>query len=224
MTQDFPETQWSQLLELRDPNHPRYAEHLDRLARRYWKPVYHYARALRRVSPADAEDLTQQFFAMLLSRRDLEKLSPERGSFRGFLKTALRNFLASSDRAALARPAPFPFPEAESTWKNEALSPEDAFDREWVRNVLTEAAGRLRDELRAKGRPAVFELFREYCLEESGARYGDLAREYGLSEDDVRNRLRESRQRMREILEDLLRDYLVPGQDVEAELRFILAP
>src|SRR5260221_4766653 len=88
--QEFPETRWSQLLELRDPAHPRYAEHLERLAKQYWQPVFHYVRALRR---SDAEDLTQQFFAMLLSRRDLEKLSPERGSFRGFLKTALRNFL-----------------------------------------------------------------------------------------------------------------------------------
>src|SRR6185369_5234403 len=97
---DFPETRWSQLLELRDPAHPRYAEHLDRLAQQYWKPVYHYAKALRR---ADAEDVTQQFFAMLLARRDLENLSPDRGSFRGFLKTALKHFVLSADRAAAVR-------------------------------------------------------------------------------------------------------------------------
>jgi len=29
--QEFPETRWSQLLELRDPSHPRYAEHLEQL-------------------------------------------------------------------------------------------------------------------------------------------------------------------------------------------------
>jgi hypothetical protein len=28
---------------------------------------------------------------------------------------------------------------------------------------------------------------------------------------------------MREILEELLRDYLAPGQDLDAELRFILS-
>ena len=76
MSVDFPETRWSQLLELRDPAHPRYAEHLEKLAKQYWSPVFHYAKALGR---ADAEDLAQQFFAMLLSRRDLEKISPERG-------------------------------------------------------------------------------------------------------------------------------------------------
>lgn len=216
MTQDFPETQWSQLLELRDPAHPRYAEHLEGLAKRYWKPVYHYARALR--PSADAEEMTQQFFTLLLSRGDLERLSPERGSFRGFLKTALRNFLTSADRAAAARPRLFPFEEAEAAWKDDRLTPEQAFDREWVRGVLLEATARLRQE----SKPAAFEIFRQYCLEESGASYGELARRHGISEDDVRNRLRETRQRLREILEEQLRDYLSPGMSVEEELRFVL--
>lgn len=70
MSQEFPETRWSQLLELRDPSHPRYAEHLERLAKQYWNPVFHDAQAMSR---AEAEDLTQQFFAMRLARRDLEK-------------------------------------------------------------------------------------------------------------------------------------------------------
>lgn len=217
MAADFPDTRWSQLLELRDPAHPQHAEHLERLARQYWKPVYHYARALR--PTADAEDLAQQFFAMLLARRDFEKLSPDRGSFRGFLKTALKNFLVSADRAAAARPRLFAYEEAESEWKDEGLSPEQAFDRAWARGVLLEATAALRRECK----PATFEIFHEYCLEESGASYGELARKHGVSEDDVRNRLRETRQRLRELLEDRLREYLVPGQSVEDELRFILS-
>lgn len=210
VTRDFPETRWSQLLELRDPAHPRYAEHLEKLARQYWSPVFHYAKALR---AADAEDLTQQFFAMLLSRRDLEKLSPERGSFRGFLKTALRNFVISAARADAARPAPPPRDEADFR------SPERAFDQEWARGVLAEAVARLRRE----SAPVPFEIFREHTLEETGASYADLARRHGVGEDDVRNRLREARIRLREILEELLRDYLAPGQDLDAELRFILS-
>ncbi|HVE39777.1 MAG TPA: sigma-70 family RNA polymerase sigma factor [Planctomycetota bacterium] len=207
---DFPETRWSQLLELRDPAHPRYAEHLERLAKQYWSPVFHYAQALHR---AEAEDLTQQFFAMLLSRRDLEKLSPERGSFRGFLKTALRNFVLSAARAeALRKVVPL---REEADFR----SPEQAFDREWARGVLVDAVARLKGE----APPVAFEIFREYCLEESGASYAELARRHGIREDDVRNRLRELRQRLREILEAQLRDYLAPGQDLEAELRFILS-
>jgi RNA polymerase sigma factor (sigma-70 family) len=212
---EFPETRWSQLLELRDPTHPRYAEHLERLAKQYWSPVFHYACALRPGGDADAEDLTQQFFAMLLARRDLEKLSPERGSFRGFLKTALRHYVSSAGRSAALR-ATVPLPE---TGTSDLASPEQAFDREWARGVLAEAVARLRRE----SAPAPFEIFREYCLEETGASYADLARRHNLTEDDVRNRLRDARQRLRDLLEDLLRDYLAPGEDLAAELRFILS-
>ena len=44
MTQEpreFPETHWSQLLELADPANPNYHENLGRLILQYWKPVYH---------------------------------------------------------------------------------------------------------------------------------------------------------------------------------------
>src|SRR5262245_33275922 len=66
---EFPETHWSQLLEIQNPAHPRHAEHLQGLVQRYWKPAYLYLRAIRSMSAEDAEDLTQQFFAMLLARR-----------------------------------------------------------------------------------------------------------------------------------------------------------
>src|SRR5579862_3433162 len=139
----FPETHWSQLLELGDPANPNYAPNLERLIHQYWMPVYHYVRSLRPVAPPEAEDLTQQFFTMLLDRGSFAKLAPERGSFRGFLKTALRYFLIDQDRTASAH-APrdgarfFPFDQAEASWKDArkgvpVSGPEEAFDQEWAR-------------------------------------------------------------------------------------------
>lgn len=214
---EFPETQWSRLLEMRDREGPRYAERLEELAQRYWTPVYHYARALR--PGAEAEDLVQQFFAMLLSRRDLERLSPERGSFRGFLKTAFKHFLAGAERAAAVRPRPFRFDEAEAVWAaSGGRDPEAAFDREWARGVLMDAVQRLRGEVE----PERFELFRELCLGDDAVSYEAAAKARGWSADDVRNRLRELRARLRGILREGLRDTLGPGGDVEAELRAVL--
>jgi RNA polymerase sigma factor (sigma-70 family) len=228
----FPETHWSQLLELRNPAHPRHAEHLERLVHRYWKPAYHYARAIREMRPEDAEDVVQQFFAMLLERRGLDKLSPDRGSFRGFLKTALRRFVVSAERKAAVRSPRegarlFRFEEVEAEWqaRGPGNSPEEAFDREWARGVLAEAMGRLRAELQSQGKELHYDLFREYCLEppEGEASYEGLARKHRVSLDDVRNALRAVRQRGREIMKDMLRDYLLPGEDLEGELRFILS-
>jgi len=232
MTQEpreFPETHWSLLLEIQNPAHPRHAEHLQALVQAYWKPAYLYLRAIRSMSAEDAEDLTQQFFAMLLARRAFDKLSPDRGSFRGFLKTALRRFAVSAERKEAAREPRdgarlFRFEEAEALHVRDR-SPEDAFDREWARGVVTEMMRRLRDEFRSQGKEVYYEIFQEYCGEGSGAdvSYDDLAKKHRLSADDVRNYLRVIRQRGREVLKDMLRDYLFPGEDVEDELRFILS-
>jgi RNA polymerase sigma-70 factor (ECF subfamily) len=224
--QAFPDTHWSQLLPLRDRGHPKRRELLELLARRYWLPAYHYVRALRRVSAEEAEDVTQQFFAMLLARRDLERLSPGRGSFRGFLKTALRHFLISASRAQQAR-APLPsFAEAGAAWRERVdPAPDEAFDRAWARAVLAEGIERLRRELRDGGRAAQLDLFEAYCLNDGPElTYKELAARHGLGEHDVRNRLREARQRLRIILRKVVREYLAPGEDVEEELAFVLRP
>jgi RNA polymerase sigma factor (sigma-70 family) len=220
---EFPETQWSQLLALGDPDHPRRPELLEKLIAGYWRPTYLYVRAIRRVSAEDAEDLTQQFFTMLLARRDLEKLSPERGSFRGFLKTALRHFLASAGRAERARPALFPYAEAEAAWQSHPdLPPDEAFDRAWARTVLLDAVERLKRELLSSGRVRPFEIFEAYCLKDEKVTYQALAQRFGVSEDEIRNRLREVRLRLREILRRLVREYLGPDENIDQELAFIL--
>ena len=235
----FPETHWSQLLELGDPANPNYAPHLDRLIHQYWMPVYHYVRSLRPVGPSEAEDLTQQFFTMLLDRGSFSKLAPERGSFRGFLKTALRCFLIDQDRTASAH-APrdgarfFPFDQAEASWKDARTGasvpgPEDAFDREWARGILLEAVSRLKRSLQADGKELYFTLFAEIWgdgpLEDPAVKssYAQLARKYSISEHDVGNHLRVVRQSLRTILKAIVTGYLGPGENVEDEVKFILS-
>ncbi len=226
----FPDTHWASLLELGDSSDPRHGEHLDRLLRRYWKPVYCYARAIRRISVEDAEDLTQGFFTMVLARVDFAQLSPERGSFRGFLKTALRRFVAGEERTLSARARRdekplFPFDEAEALRRQaDDVSPEDAFDRAWARDILGDMLARLEKELTADGKRIYFEIFRQYCIEPTAEMsYDALARQHGVKADDVRNYLRVVRLRGREIVKELLRDYIFPGESIEDELRFVFS-
>jgi DNA-directed RNA polymerase specialized sigma24 family protein len=235
----FPETRWSQLLELGDPANPNYAPNLDRLIQQYWMPVYHYVRSLRPVGTPEAEDLTQQFFTMLLDRGSFAKLAPERGSFRGFLKTALRYFLIDQDRTALAH-APrdgarfFPFHQAEAAWKDArkgvpVAAPEDAFDQEWARGVLLEAVSQLKQSLTLEGKELYFTLFAEFWnerpLENASQKtsYLELARKHSITEHDVGNYLRVVRQRLRSVLREIVTGYLGPGENVEDEVKFILA-
>jgi RNA polymerase sigma-70 factor (ECF subfamily) len=226
----FPETHWSQVLELGDAADPLHVEHLNRLVERYWKPTYHYLRAMRPLDRADAEDLTQGFFTMLLSRVDFSKLSPERGSFRGFLKTALRRFVIDQERSAAARTGRgaggrLAFHEAEALMPPAPdLSPDEAFDRAWARDVVDQAIARLEQELEAEGKSLYFQVFKAYRLDgDDEVSYADVAERHGLKETDVRNYLRLAHQRGRAIIESLVGEYLLPGESLADELRFILA-
>ena len=58
----------------------------------YWSPVYTYLRRKGYKKP-EAEDLAQGFFAQLLEKQSYAVADPERGRFRAFLITALKNFL-----------------------------------------------------------------------------------------------------------------------------------
>ena len=89
----FVTTHWSVVLSAKDKGTPRSAEALEKLCKTYWYPLYAYVRR-RGHSPADAEDLTQAFFARLLERNYVADANREKGRFRTFLLTALNHFLA----------------------------------------------------------------------------------------------------------------------------------
>ncbi len=64
----FPTTSWTLVLRAADPDACHSA--LEALCANYWAPVYTFVK--RQVgNPADAEDLTQAFFARLLEKHDL---------------------------------------------------------------------------------------------------------------------------------------------------------
>ncbi|MBM3883429.1 MAG: hypothetical protein FJ387_27605 [Verrucomicrobia bacterium] len=89
----FATTHWSVVLAAGDPSSPQAAEALEMLCRTYWYPLYAYVRR-HGYEVADAQDLTQGFFAHILSRGFLKRASPSKGKFRSFVLGALKYFLA----------------------------------------------------------------------------------------------------------------------------------
>src|SRR5205085_4783656 len=53
-------------------------------------------------TPEEAQDLTQDFFALLLERKDLDAVRQEKGRLRSYLLAALKNFLAKAHRRTMA--------------------------------------------------------------------------------------------------------------------------
>src|SRR5574341_1432705 len=88
----FVTTHWSVVLSAQGGQGDDSREALETLCRTYWYPLYAYARRLGH-RPADAEDLTQGFFARLLEKDYLKTAAREKGKFRTFLLTALKRYL-----------------------------------------------------------------------------------------------------------------------------------
>lgn len=163
----FPTTQWSLVLRADAGTEEEARTALEFLCSRYWYPIYNFAR--RQGQPHhEAEDLTQQFLARLLATDGIGAARPERGRFRTFLLTALRNFLTDEwRRSQTARRGggqahvSIELARAEQRFAedpaDQSLTPAQAFDRAWALEMLERAMARLREEYQSSGRGVLFD-------------------------------------------------------------------
>ncbi len=224
----FLTTHWSVVLAARAAGSPRSGEALETLCRTYWAPLYAYVRRLG-YSPADAEDLTQGFFARLLEKGYLQSVATEKGRFRAFLLTALKRFVANEwhrehalKRGGFANAVPFE-PEliesALAVGSAHELAPDVLFDRQWALTLLDAAMTRLREEYLASGRARLFELLQP-CLarEESALPYAELASRLQLTEAAVKMAVYRLRGRYRQVLREQIAQTVTTAAEIEQEL------
>src|SRR5206468_5877524 len=96
----FTTTHWSVVLEAQGES-PAAHEALEKLCRMYWRPIYSFLRR-QGIGSAEAEDITQGFFAQLLKRRSFGAVRKEKGRLRSFLLASMKYFLADEQRRAMA--------------------------------------------------------------------------------------------------------------------------
>ena len=202
------------------------------LAAVYWAPIYTHVRLTHRQEAADAEDLTQGFFADALRRGLFARYDPERARFRTYIRRCVDSYVANALQAErrLKRGGATMFvsietAEIEGRLTSDAHPQEpdaDAvFQREWIRSVLGDAVRRLRERYRDAGRIAQLALFERYLADSDDARptYAELAAEHGIRVTQVTNWLAAARRDFRAIVLDTLRDFSGSDDEFRAELR-----
>lgn len=231
MSPIFPTTRRSVVLALASDDRVERGRAFDTLVSLYWRPLYKYARVTSGRSPADCEDLTQGFFAFALEKEILASYDVSKGGFRSFLRLLFDRFASNEAKAAgrLKRGGglrAMDFADAESEIAAEpdrASSPEEYFQREWVRSVFAHAVDTLRIETENSGKQKPFAIFEAYDLDHAGKMsYRDLAQRFATSETSVTNHLSAMRRRFREIVIDTLREATASEQEFRAEARALL--
>src|SRR5262245_55256600 len=95
----FATTHWSVVMSAKGEDSPAAAEALQKLCLAYWPPLFAFIRRQGH-DAAEAEDLTQEFFARMLAKDYLAHLRHREGRFRSFLLTFLKHFLQEQRRNA----------------------------------------------------------------------------------------------------------------------------
>src|ERR1041384_5245670 len=232
-------TRWSVVLSCPDSDGDEEKAHaaLAELCKSYWRPVFAFI-CRQGHSVPDAQDLTQDFFAMVLKGRLLHRADRSRGRFRSLVLKALQNFLhdAVDKRHARKRggdvqfvswddwmaeaPSHLSIPEQES----ENWSPERIFDVRWAATVVERALRRLGDECEKRGRRRIFDVLSS-CLsaERQDVSYAAFARILGLEETAVKNLVHRLRDRYRSLLREEVAQTVGGTNQIDDELRYLCA-
>jgi RNA polymerase sigma factor (sigma-70 family) len=232
----FATTRWSLVLcaaHSDGDERPAY-EALAELCRIYWRPIFLFIRQ-RGYSVEEAQDLTQDFFLMVLERELFARADEHRGRFRSFLLGSLRYFLdhAEERKRAAKRGGKIEFIswDAQTALSQfalqqtqEALPPERLFDLRWATTVVEQALARLRDECERHGRLRLFEtLSDQLATDRAEVSYAALATSLGVAETVVKKQLHNLRQRYRWLLRDEVAQTVENPADVEDEIRHLCA-
>ena len=228
----FRSTIWNCLEMLQGPDRPEKQDAFDQIVRWYWKPVYRFIRVGWNRTNDDAKDLTQGFFETMLHRDALAKADPARGKFRTFLKTAVRNFLANEHRGAQAVKRgggrsilPTDFQEDPPDLVAPSASPDDIFEREWARTLVSTALERLRAAMQGE-QELHFRIFEACDLHDAAVpdpTHEELAQRFSLSAGEIKRILKSTRVRLRDFVVEEIRKYAQSDEEVWEERDYLIS-
>jgi DNA-directed RNA polymerase specialized sigma24 family protein len=228
----FTTTHWSVVLKAQGES-PAAQEALEDLCRTYWRPIFGFVRR-EGAKPEEAKDITQGFFALILERKDFSSVRREKGRLRSFLLASLKHFMANErrDAATLKRGGGrtlLPIDEVESYEasdfdRGDPVSPDLLYDRRWAFTVLDRVFTRLRRESQGSPNAPLLERLNTLLSDEPDRpSQAEIAREFGMTENAVKQAFHRLRQRYRQLLREEVAHTVATPAEIEAELRHLIA-
>lgn len=229
----FSTTQWSLVLAAGAAQSSEGEAALARLCTLYWYPLFAFVR--RQGHSADeAEDLTQAFFARLIEKGDISDADRSRGRFRSFLLASCKHFLSNQrDRERTLKRGggheaiSIDVAAAEARYQRALAhdeTPERLYDRQWTLTLLETVVAQLKEEYAANGNVRLFDALRPFITGDGeGDAYASVAAGLDMSEGAVKVAVHRLRRRYREALREHVADTVGSLQEVDDEMRYLLA-
>lgn len=229
----FTTTHWSVVLAAKQSDGAQADAAMERLCQTYWPPLYAFIRR-DGYSPEDAQDLTQEFLSRLVHKEWLNHLHDQRGKFRSFLLTFLKHFLSDQRARAHAQKRgggrtfvsleAFVAEERAELGTNDALTPDQIYERRWAQTVLAGAVRRLDEDYRRRGQGALFEHLKDLQPGEHGERsYAQIGFALGMTEQAIKNAVHAFRRRYGEMLREEIAQTVVDAAQAREELAHLMA-
>lgn len=225
----FPATAWTVLLQARGPAAPESREATEALCRAYWRPVFHYLRALG-LDESAAEDLAQTVLADFCA--GLDRIDRAHGRLRHFLRAAARHALYNHRRDAAAAKrgngaTPLPLDDvAEAAQPSAEAVADAAFDQPWAWTLFDRALGGLAESYARRGKEELFEALKSALISDDRLQpYAEIGSAFGVGESQIKNEVHRLRRRFAERLRAEVAATLAPHTsptEIEDETRYLV--
>jgi RNA polymerase sigma-70 factor (ECF subfamily) len=230
----FQTTHWSIVRQAVGRDDPAAKQALATLCESYWYPIYAYFRRSGKNSH-DAEDLTQGFFAKLLTHETLAAADPEKGRLRTYLLTCAQHFLRDQHARATAQKrnenllVSYDSMRAEERYSaepQESMTPDRLFQRRWALTVLEASLKSLAEEFKRRGQASIFAELRPFLGfgTAPGQRLEDISVRLGVPVGTLKNQVFRLRERWRQLLFEQVAGTLEnpTPEEIKAELAELL--
>jgi RNA polymerase sigma factor (sigma-70 family) len=215
-------TRWSLILAARGTSGSARAA-LEELCHNYRPVVLAYFK--RQEQPQLADDRTQAFFLHFLERHLHNRADADRGSFRAFLFTSVRNHWHEALRSESAQKRHAGLEAREDTSAELAdahANPEHQFDRDWALHVLRRAREQLRREAERSGKSTLYAAVQDFLLEPpENSDYTRIGAALAMPANTVAVAVRRLRERLRALVRRELADTLAPSADIDVEMHWL---
>jgi DNA-directed RNA polymerase specialized sigma24 family protein len=202
------------------------------LCEKYWPPIYAFLRTKRK-SPHDAEDLTQSFFAHLLTDDQMKNVHPTKGKFRSFLLACLGHYVENIRVAGKAQRrgggqehVPLNMDTAETHYQPEPADfrdPAKIYERRWALTLIEGVLQRLKEDYQGKGKTEFINALLPHLNGDAErGDYSAAAVKLQMSEPAVRTAVSRLRGDFRDLLRSEVALTVEDPAEIDDEIRYLI--